>query len=684
MTSNKLFSFKDLVIKKSYTSKEDDISGEFFNPVLSVTRLYFRVSAYYSSRSLIGISEGLSNMISNGGEMKMIISFFVDSEDYEAYLQGRKDASNFIRYKLPSTKEEIKELMENNSVQAFCSLINTDRLAIKFVISQDGIFHEKYGIMFDFNNNFIGFAGSLNETFNGLINNFEKIKVFRGWIEEEKEYIEPDLKEFERFWNGNADGCIILDMPESTINLIKTTYNEFLKDKAEISSIKKNQLILRDYQQQAIYSWEKNDYRGIFAMATGTGKTKTAVACVSIFFKNNDFGAVVVAVPTDLLVFQWKNELYRHIPNIKIIQISGEGSYKIDDLYTEVKSLEKANSGRIIILGTYKMISSPKFQKVVFEILGKNRFLIADEVHHIAAEHYSNIMDGSFSHRLGLSATPTRYFDEEGSELIDSYFKGVVFTLTLEQAIRNHYLCEYNYYMYFTDLTQEEYEKYNRLTLKIVKSNLLDKNYNDRKSTELLTIQRARILKKAANKEKTLKSIINKLKLENKIKHLIVYFEDNEQIEQMEHIFDEFSISYMKIDASTDAEDRDNIISAFSRGTINCLLSMRILDEGVDVPAIERAIIVASSSNTGQFIQRRGRLLRKSKGKNVAEIYDILVLASNDYDLGTMNDLEKSIMEKELKRALIFSKAANNKSDCISTINTIALKYNLTYIDMED
>jgi superfamily II DNA or RNA helicase len=152
----------------------------------------------------------------------------------------------------------------------------------------------------------------------------------------------------------------------------------------------------------------------------------------------------------------------------------------------------------------------------------------------------------------------------------------------------------------------------------------------------------------------------------------------------MEHIFDEFSISYMKIDASTDAEDRDNIISAFSRGTINCLLSMRILDEGVDVPAIERAIIVASSSNTGQFIQRRGRLLRKSKGKYVAEIYDILVLASNDYNLGTMNNLEKNIMEKELKRALIFSKAANNKSDCISTINTIALKYNLTYIDMED
>jgi superfamily II DNA or RNA helicase len=681
MPSNTLKSFKDLVINKSYTSKEDDISRDFFNPILSITKLYYRVSAYYSSRSLISISEGLASMVSNGGEMKMIISFFVDVEDYEAYLQGRKDASHYIRDRLPSTKEEMKRLMEHNSIQAFSSLICSNRLSIKFVISSTGIFHEKYGIMFDFNNDFISFVGSMNETLNGLINNFEKIKVFRSWVEAEMEYIAPDLKEFEKYWTGNAEGCIVQDMPESTENLIKTMYSDFVKGMKISTSVKKSQLILRDYQQQAVSLWEQNNFCGILAMATGTGKTKIGVRCASKFLENSKNGVVVIAVPTNVLLAQWKSELYQYIPGVDVVQISGTDGEKIDDLYTKIKAYNMSNKSNLVILGTYNMISSQKFKKVIIGSLGTANFLIADEVHHIAAEHYSSVMDETYKHRLGLSATPERYFDEVGTEEILKYFNGVVFTLDLEKAIRDHILCEYNYYLHFTNLTQDEYKNYKDMTLKIVKNYALKNEEGKNAAKKLLSIKRSRILKKAVNKEKVLKSILDNMRLENKIKHLLVYFEDNEQIDSVKHVFDSLPISYMKIDAITDGSKRDIILKKFSEGKIDCLISMKILDEGVDVSSIERAIIVASSGNSAQFIQRRGRLLRNSYGKKIAELHDILVTVSDEYNIRSLNPIEKSLMEKELRRGLLFSNAASNALECLKIINKVALKYNLQIID---
>ena len=202
-------SLRGLQINKSYTSRESDIVNEFINPALSISSLYYRVSAYYSSYSLRGIAEGLSAMIMNNAIIKMIISFFVSEQDYNAFMESKEKSQAYIEEHFINNKEELKKFMIEDSIKAFSFLVATGRLQIKFVVSTQGIFHEKYGIIFDSNNDYVGFSGSMNETLDGLTVNFEKIKVFRSWKDEEREYIYPDLLEFERYWEGNIRGCIL-------------------------------------------------------------------------------------------------------------------------------------------------------------------------------------------------------------------------------------------------------------------------------------------------------------------------------------------------------------------------------------------------------------------------------------------------------------------------------------------
>ena len=227
---------RDLIIYKSYTSKENNISEELLNPTLSVASLYYRVSAYYSPHSLRSIAEGLSNMMSNNARVRMIISFFVSEQDYEAFMRGTKDSKDYLESNFVNNKEELKRLMIEDSVEAFSTLVASGRIQMKFILSSQGIFHEKYGIIFDSNGDFIGFSGSMNETFDGLTLNFEKIKVFKSWVEEEKEYIAPDIEEFEKYWNGNVDGCIVQDLPDKNRNVISEAFSEFKREKEDLKS----------------------------------------------------------------------------------------------------------------------------------------------------------------------------------------------------------------------------------------------------------------------------------------------------------------------------------------------------------------------------------------------------------------------------------------------------------------
>ena len=680
-------SLRKLLLKKSYTSRENDLAIEFFNPVLSLSREYLRVSAYYSSYSMLSISKGMSEMFTNSGKMKLIISFFVNEEDYEAFVNGRRNPQDYIVENFLNDKEQLRKMMMNNSVEAFAKLTSSGRLTIKFVISDEGIFHEKYGIIFDENGDYISFSGSLNETHEGLTVNFEKIKVFRGWIREEDEYIQSDLREFYKYWKGEVFDCLVVDIPDKSKNLIMDAYEEFQKEKTVLLNRNKIETLkLRKYQEGAIEAWKSNNYRGILEMATGTGKTITALEGLKQFLVEKSPSMVVLAVPTDILVTQWQQEITRFDLPCVTVKLSGTGSIRIQDLYTYLNGLDKSSRTNIILVGTYKILSAPKFTTVIPHMFDGVNLIIADEVHHIGAEVYSNIMLESFQYRLGLSATPERYFDDDGTLKIKEYFGEVIFSYDIKQAISEGVLCPYTYNPVIATLTDEEMNEYASYSKKL--NNIVNRKNGSvnaseenrlkiKKMEDLLNIQRSRIVKKAFNKQRALEKILQDLNEKEKLHHLLVYFEDSEQIEEFYTIFEKFSVTTATIDAGTSLEKRSLILNKLSNGNINIVLAMKILDEGVDIPSVERAVIVASSGNPAQYIQRRGRLLREYPGKVFAEIYDITVIADVAYGITEMTNEEISITRKEIKRVKLFCETAMNKNQCQRLIYEVSLKYNL-------
>ena len=681
-------SLRDLKIRKSYTSRENNIPNEFLNPTLAISSLYYRVSAYYSLYSIQEIAEGLSAMISNNAKIKLIVSFFISEQDYNAFMQGVKNPQNYIEDNFINNKTELKKFMIKETVRAFTLLVATGRLQIKFVLSTQGIFHEKYGIIFDSNKDFIGFSGSMNETYNGMTVNFEKIKVFKSWRDEEREYLDPDLAEFEKYWEGRVKDCIIQDLPDKSKNVISDSYEEFKKE-IEALERKKKEILPWAHQMEAVYSWKSNGYKGILEMATGTGKTRTAIFCIKDFRRKYDRSLIMIAAPTEVLISQWEKDIRseEYGDSLQIIKISGDSRLSIENLYQIITTMEPTNQEFLIILGTYKMFSSSKFLNLIVPVIKSDILLVADEVHHIAAENYSKVMSAKYNFRLGLSATPERYFDEEGSHAIFTYFGGVVYKFDLREAISKDILTPYEYYIHFTSLNEREVEEYEKLTKKLFdkinykkKDDISDNSHQIKKVEHLVEIQRARILKKASKKRETLREILVDMKRKDHLKYLLIYFEDNEQISEYKNILDDLSIFSIKIDSRTSEEERNLILDKFSKGEIDVLLSMKILDEGVDVPSVERAILVSSSGNPAQFIQRRGRLLRKFKGKTKAEIHDILISVDDPYGLNNISSIERSIVTKELRRATLFSETAMNYADCRKAISNILLKYNISVI----
>ncbi len=675
---------RDLRIKISYNSGKEDVVESYLNPALKEAILYERVAAYYSSSSLKKISEGLSELLWSGGEARFIVSILVSKEDYNAILESRKNPIRLIEELFPS-KEELKKMMENNSIEAFAKLLASGKLKMKFAISSTGLFHPKFGIIKDSNEDGIAFVGSLNETLEGIKFNIEIIDVFKSWEVGQREYYEHHRKEFENYWNKNIGPQIkIYDMPDNVANIIYAAYSEHIKEKDR----KQNAYALRPYQNDAVKFLAEHNYIGLLEMATGTGKTKTAIECAKNVI-NIEGGnvAIIIAVPTKIIGEQWKKSWHEYFHEWPYL-IDVNKSNSKEDLYV----LASSNISKKVIIGTYSYISRGFFMNKIIPAIKGKKMLIADEAHWLGASKYSNIMQHGYDYRIGLSATPQRWFDEEGTEAILKFFgNGSIFSYSLSQAISDGYLSEYYYHPFYCQLSEDEIESYTKLTKEFAsnyykikhKSYIEDENdLNDSGKVpqylEEILYKRASIIKKAIGKMDILEKIIKNLRDEGKLKSLIVYFADSSQIIQARKILDSFSVKYMEITNETKEKDRENIVNDLVKGNIDCILAMRILDEGVDIPEAEREIIISSTSNPRQYIQRAGRILRKSGQKSHAEIYDILVYAPLEKVPYWLIPSEKKAVSKEIRRARYFCEPALNNAECIDSLYNFSKKFDIS------
>ena len=685
---------KDLSIKLSYDSDVDDIVNDFYIPVLSESTKYCRISGYFTSNSLAIASRGISSFIKNGGKMRLICSAKLEKNDIAIIKAANDNPKKIIEKSMLNELQNLEEGFVKDHVGALGWMLAKKKLEIKVAILLDdnkevcpsyGIFHQKIGILQDSQGNILSFSGSNNETSSGWMSNIEEFKVFRNWDKHESEYLFADINKFEKYWQGGSDKVYVIDMPTAVKNeLIKMAPDKItLNYPSQPSNIKKS-IALWDYQEEAIQKWIENNYKGIFEMATGTGKTFTALGCLKNELNTQKKLFVVITCPYLHLVQQWRKEVEKFGLEFDetIICDSSNKSWK-DDLVDSLIDISIDDKDTLLVLTTHRTFSSTDFIKIIennkddFSI-----FLIADEVHGLGAKISLNGLIKEYDKRLGLSATPKRWFDEFGTEEIYNYFGGVIFEFSLEKAISSinpasgeTYLTPYEYLPKFILLDEEELEEYFDITKKIAfKFSYAKNNFDEQKKLESLLFKRANVLKNAYNKYHVLEEILDNL--DEKAKWIIIYC-TNEQIENVMKIINKRRIKAHRFTMSEGTKpenrfkgesEREYLIKKFASGDYECLVAMKCLDEGVDIPPARIAILMASSANPREYIQRIGRVIRRYEGKEKATIYDIIVTPPIDKLPSEIKEIEREIFKKEQTRYEEIARTASNNADALKII----------------
>ena len=531
-------SLKNVNLNKAYSSDSDDILYDFYIPSLKESIEYDRLAGFFSSKSLAIAARGILGLIEKGGIMRLIISPKLDKRDLEIIIDSHKKPEKYIEEKMLQELEKLEDKFTKDHVYALGWMIANKKLEIRVAVAcnggtllsyediqQSGLFHQKVGILKDSEGNILTFSGSVNETAAGWLGNIEEFKVFQNWKPSEEDYVEADILKFKKFWNNQSQRVKVMKIPYAVekrfIELAPTDITEIDLRKLYKGLKKKKEITLWQYQNDAINAWFKNGMQGIFEMATGTGKTFTALGCLEKILEKYLNLVVVITCPYQHLIQQWKKEIdkfgveYDEI----IIADSTKFSWK-DNLTNLLIDISLGNKHKIIVLTTHRTFSMNDFKKIIQNNKKNlNIFLIADEVHSLGAKKSSMGLLKEYNLRLGLSATPKRWFDTVGTNIIYNYFDKVVYEFTLKNAINTinpltgeTYLTPYRYIPKFINLNEEELEKYIEKTRIIqMKINKIKSNEDKDIYLENLLFQRANIIKNAQQKYRILEEILNEI-----------------------------------------------------------------------------------------------------------------------------------------------------------------------------
>ena len=648
-------SLKELSFQHEYRSDKTNLIDDFYTPCLKNAIRYYRAVAYFTSNGLQLNVDGLSSFIQNGGQMNLVTGPKLMEDDIEAIRQGYKSKEDKIDDFLNCDFEEVCQ----NRLLLLTWLIAHRNLDIKIACPSDlnssyqqAIYHEKTGVFLDDNNNAVAFSGSSNETVGGLLNNFESIDVHWSW-NDMQDRVQQKIDNFQRLWNNNTDRLKIVDFQNAVSNELLTpqTVYETKQENTEIPTITiventvsylLRDIELRDYQSEAIDSWFQNGCCGIWEMATGTGKTISALSALAKLRDEKKRLYVVIVCPFQHLVDQWY-KVAKHFEFEPILAYKRSTSW-VHQISKETMQYKWRNRNVVCVITTVKTFISKKMQQRLSKVT-QDAVIIADEVHHLGASGSRRKLMDNFNYRLGLSATLERWFDDEGTDALIDFFGKIVYSFPLKNAIKEGFLCQYEYHPHLVELTNSELEEYEKLTQKI--SKLFHSNRSDKKNEPLnhLLISRAKLLNNAENKLPTLLSLLSDKTQE--IHHSLFYCAPK-QIDSILTLLTQLGLRFNKFTAQETTTQRLELLDMFSSGHLQALVAMKCLDEGVDVPNTQTAYILASSSNPKEFIQRRGRILRTAPGKERAIIHDLIAvppLTYQQYQNETF-EIERKIVKK--------------------------------------
>lgn len=698
----------ELPLKLSYRTGRDDMVRDFFVPCMETADLYRRAAGYFTSFGLALAARGVANLASRGGKMRLVVSPHLDPADVEALQAAADSPADAIRAIAAKSLADIEDALIKDRLNALAWLAAAGLLEIKLALRLDpqgkfsrGIFHEKAGIFSDAQGNHVAFSGSSNETAGGLVENFESIKVFCSWKDSEGR-VQEEIDNFEALWNDATPGLKVMNFSHAGRELLERYRNpdnpppgmpkHTLKEPGPATEFRRpHGFDLRPYQADAIRAWSKAGGKGIFAMATGSGKTLTALTLASKVAERNQPMVLIVVCPYINLCRQWIREIAAFgVQAVACFEGRDRWQAQLEEGYQQ---LAVGMSKVMAIVTTNATFMSDAFQSRLrprVESGAAHHLLIADEVHNLGAERVKDALLDGITMRLGLSATPERHHDPIGTAVVLNYFGGIVYEYSLAQAIADGRLCNYRYHPVPVELTDEETDIYEEITAKLAKF-FPGRDIDDdvQKAAMSLLIKRARLLGSAVNKLEALDRII--AAMPEKPTKAIFYCGDgrttdaitDEEVRQIQAVSrllgEKHGLRVRNFTFRETPQEREEILRDLSSGFLDGVVAIRCLDEGIDLPELRMGFLLASSTNPRQFIQRRGRLLRNSPGKNRAIIYDFFV---SPPDLGGKLDdsgfnMERSFFQKELSRIVEFCRMAENGPEALHDLHALRLKYNL-------
>lgn len=668
---------------------------------------YDRAVGFFSASMLSIAAQALATFIENDGEMRLIFGGEIDLEDATAISDGYASRSLVERVGLQALTviDSIADALTHRRLEALAWMIAAGRLRIKLALKPRGMYHEKIGVLTDRNGDAVIFQGSANETSAALLPdfNFESINVFPSWRQEFEDHFKPYVEGFERLWHNNSRNTLVIEFPEAlerkmvkiaastrkpTLAVEKQLWREIYMPSApsemgalvpQIYNGESFQLL--PHQQASLVKWRAQNLQGILALATGSGKTLTALYGISKLYQASKRMFAVIAVPYQNLAEQWIREAERF--NIRAVPCYGGVANWQQEAIDTLQSFEAESINFACCVVVNRTLQSNAFQKLLERIPESALMFIGDECHHHRA--MAQFLPKRASARLGLSATPEAYVEERPDPLYD-YYGQVAYRYDLGQALTDGVLTPYDYHVQFAELTHKEALEYEQLSDQIWKQILKTGSEDEEEDSllKMLLLKRARLTGSASNKLIQLKRTLERVK-----PHPLTLFycgdgsvEDEDQtysVRQIEAVSELLYKEGWKVSRFTSEEtrkDRESILRNLTVGLIDAVVAIRCLDEGIDIPACRTAFILASSRNPRQFVQRRGRILRRAPGKDAATIYDyVTVLPSSSQQ----NDYDRRLFASELKRVAEFARLSRTYAQTYRVLEPYLKRYDLLH-----
>ena len=686
-------------LKTEYSSDQDDLAREFYDPCFRNANSYDRITGFFSSTIFYLLHEAMATFVlDNEGTIRLLCSPRISQRDIDGVLFGYEARSD--KELTEALQLELREMLSSelysDSATLLAKLIAVGQLEIRFaLVSSESevptkrMFHDKVGLFGDGDTK-VGFRGSANETFYGIspYGNVESIDVFPAWEggRDEQRVHNAELR-FEELWSGRTDGVSVVQLPSDFREQLEivaesSDLEDLLRKIAakEPTTFRPDQLgdvVLREHQRRAIRAWAAAGHRGIFSHATGSGKTITGLFAAQLAIAN---GMVpVVFVPSTLLLEQWSSQI-ADLLGARTLRVGG-GHARWRAQGTLRAAVEAASARRpYVIVAVLNSASTTAFRSQVAPFTSR-LFPIFDEVHRVGSDEFGQLLNWlDCPWRLGLSATPERVNDPIGSRRMLEYFGGIVDTYTLKDALDDGVLTPYLYQPTWVELQDQERERWDELTDQIRRLAAIasspNSSDNARERLRMKLIERARIAKSAANKiPKAVKLIRETFRADSGQKWLI-YCDAQAQLVAVRDALAFHGISTWEYHSGMQG-DKEATLKLFDlNGGI--IVAIKCLDEGVDIPSASHALVLASSRNPREFIQRRGRILRRSPAKSTATLMDVLVLP----ETVETSDPTWGLTMGELARARQFAGWALTK-DAISLIEDKWISMGLSLDEFE-